>query len=240
MKGNYNLAVCDILGFSELVRSLPVDVLVDKAVSWFRKSLYHCIHKNGFPEHIPSLSSLQSQSRIGLAWFSDTILLYSRRDDRESLQDLITTVAWLLFETIISGRTKIRAGLAYGEAYIEPAESLFMGPAIVEAYELERSQQWAGAALSPGMASRIPEEIQRARYADWPVAQYDVPCKTGETLTRLAIDWTIGLHPGFELRWSKSHAEPPEEDEVKRPDVCAKWRNTKAFHDALCRQCRRF
>ena len=48
MKAQYMIAVCDILGFSKLIESNPLDKVVDHTLGWFRKALHHSIHKNGF------------------------------------------------------------------------------------------------------------------------------------------------------------------------------------------------
>ena len=46
---------------------------------------------------------------------------------------------------MMAGRM-IRGGISFGEAYINEEESVFVGKPIVEVYQLEKSQQWAGVA----------------------------------------------------------------------------------------------
>lgn len=70
------------------------------------------------------------------------------------VQELLSTVAWLVFETLQGGNTKVRGGLAYGD---DPLNALFVGRPIAEAYNLEKSQQWSGAAFSPSTVNRLPE-----------------------------------------------------------------------------------
>ena len=240
MKGNHMVAVCDILGFARLVETQPLDAVVSSAIGWFRKSLHHSLYKNGFPESIPELRDLESHADIGVAWFSDTILLYTLRDDDECVQNMLSTVGWILFETIVSGRTRIRAGISYGEAFIDPKNSLFVGTPIIDAYRLEQSQQWSGAALSEDAEKRIPAEARSGKFADWWVTPYSVPLKSGHK-EMLAVNWTWGIHqPQWKQVWSESREVPNEQDWKEQPDVCEKFTNTNAFHDSTCTFCRKY
>lgn len=238
---NRTIAICDILGFSELVNNQKLDIVVDQALGWLHKALFHSLHKNEFPEHAPSLADFQNHEHLGLAWFSDTLLLYSRDDSLEGIREIIQTVGWLLFETILGGgHTRLRCGISYGETYVDEVNGLYVGKPIVEAYQLEQSQEWSGAALTSSAVARIPEMAQSGYYADWMVAPWNVPLKGGLSKQMHVVDWTWGSHlPNFELRWSRKDAEPPPEQWERRPDVCRKWQNTKKFHDQHCRWCNR-
>src|SRR3989338_2870418 len=230
MRANYFIAVCDILGFSDLVRDNELDDVVTHSIGWFRKSLNHSLHKTGFPTEVPPTADLDRHSKVGVAWFSDTVLFYTKNDTDEAVQELLSTVACLLFETLQVGNTKFRGGLAYGEAYIDPLNSLFVGRPIVEAYELEKIQQWSGAALSPSAVNRLPEMARSGHNLDWWVKPYDVPLKNQETLQTLAIDWNLNIHPrNWRMQWSEDHELPTVADWLAKHDVCAKFVNTKTF-----------
>ncbi|MCC7091802.1 MAG: hypothetical protein IT524_07595 [Nitrosomonas sp.] len=235
MRANYFIAVCDILGFSDLVRGNELDDVVTHSLGWFRKSLNHSLHKANFPTEVPPTADLDRHSKVGVAWFSDTVLFYTKNDTDEAVKELLSTVAWLVFETLQGGNTKVRGGLAYGEAYIDPLNALFVGQPIVDAYNLEKSQQWSGAALSSSAVNRLPEMARSGQYADWWVKPYDVPLKNQKTLQTLAIDWTLGIHhPSWRVRWSKDHELPTKTDWETKPCVCEKFVNTKKFHELYC------
>ena len=242
MKGNYFLAVCDILGFSALVERESLDYVVSDSIAWFRKALNHSMHKGLFPEHVPETNDLDRHEHVGVAWFSDTLLFYTKSDTDESVRELLSVVAWLVFETMrgdTRGNTRVRVGVAYGAAFVDPRNSLFVGMPIVEAYRLEQAQQWSGGALSQSACDRLPEAIRSGKYADWWVTPHDVPLKAGQTRNTLALNWNLGIHgPGWRLRWSKQSAMPEKNDWAKDPSVCEKFVNTKAFHEAHCRECR--
>ena len=238
MKGNYAVAVCDILGFSNLVIENSLDLVIEDTLGWFRRALYHSIHKDSFPSQIPTLLELETNPNLGIAWFSDTLLLYTLRDTDTCLQSLIQTVGWLLFETIIAGKTRIRCGISYGEAYLDQQNSIYVGRPIVDAYRLEEKQAWSGGALTEDAVKRVSESVRNGDYIDWWVKPYAVPLKNGECQT-LAVDWTWGNHDSsFDLHWSRESIEPSERDWRERPDVCEKWKNTRFFHHEVCRWCK--
>jgi len=151
MQKQYMIAVCDILGFSHLVQISPLQNVVNDSFGWLRKSLHHSLHKRDFPNEIPKKSDFLGNKHVGIAWFSDTFLLYSRRDDKEAIHQLIQTVGWLLFETMMAGRM-IRGGISFGEAYSD---------------EEDKSQQWAGVALTEKAEERIPERVHLGVFGDW-------------------------------------------------------------------------
>jgi hypothetical protein len=110
MQKQYMIAGCDILGFSHLVQMSPLQNVVNDSFGWLRKSLHHSLHKRDFPNEIPKKSDFLGNKHVGIAWFSDTFLLYSRRDDKEAIHQLIQTVGWLLFETMSIGRGAVIRG----------------------------------------------------------------------------------------------------------------------------------
>lgn len=233
------VAVCDILGFSNLVNTVELESVVSQAIGWFKMALHHSLHKGTFPQHPPSFKELNTHAHVGVAWFSDTVLLYTKDDTDKSIQELLAAVAWLLFETMMQGITRIRAGLAYGEVFIDPDNSLYVGRPIVEAYRLEQEQQWAGAALAKSAEERIPKGARSGQYADWWVIPYQVPLKESGPTQMLAVNWNQGIHAAnWKMLWSSESESPSEVDWKKDRSKCEKFINTKAFHEAHCTLCR--
>ena len=77
---NRMVAVCDVLGFSELVK----DKDLSQVLHTYMLGLYRCL-ENSVTQRPPTgtehpIEILRQQKRIGVAWFSDTILLYGLED----------------------------------------------------------------------------------------------------------------------------------------------------------------
>jgi hypothetical protein len=151
---------------------------------------------------------------------------------------LLQTIEWLLFETM-HYPTRMRADIAYGDAFIDPKNAMYVGVPIIDAYQLEQQQQWSGAALTKSAFERVPEFARNGKFADWPVLPYNVPLKKNKTIYALAINWTLGIHDKLPFYWSKNNKEPTPQDWARVTSVCEKWQNTKQFHIGVCDQCRR-
>lgn len=231
------LAVCDILGFGDLVTNHPVDYVVTKVMSWFAKALHHSLHHGDFPTAVPTFEKLVSHDKLGFAWFSDTVVLYTREDTQEHYKALCETLGWLLFETMQEPYTRIRCGVSYGEAHIDERNRLYVGPVIVDAYRLEQSQVWSGGAFTKQAEEKLPAPARKGEWYEWYLVPYDVPLKDRHITSSLAVDWTRGLHPPLEIPWSERFRVPSDQDWQLRRDVCEKWRNTDTFHRRMCKRC---
>lgn len=92
MQSRSLIAVCDILGFSDLVSKHPLEAVVGNAVGWFRKALKHSVLGGGFAASPPPTRDLDSHPNVSVAWFSDTVLLYTKRDTDEAVGELLQAV----------------------------------------------------------------------------------------------------------------------------------------------------
>ena len=231
------IAVCDILGFKKMIRSNPLGFFTANVISYFLKALYYSVNKKDPPPIPPSLSMLRHESSVGLAWFSDTFLMYAKDDTDESCRQLIETIAWLLFATNLTHPIKIRSGISYGEVYLDEENEIFVGAPIVDAYEFQEQQNWSGGALDKSAYARIPSHVIKTNPFDWYLIPYDVPVKPPVNDLFLAIDWTRGIHRYYNFPWLEKNAEPTQEEQETKKDIIIKWRNTKKYHEDVCRQC---
>ncbi len=232
------VAVCDILGFKNLILNQDLEELIEGKLSLFRRLVSFSIMHGQMPDLPQALKDLREQNRIGLAWFSDTIIFYAKKDDDISCRNVLETVNWLLFFTMQS-ETRIRAGIAYNEFFAEPKNEIFLGKAIVEAYELEQAQEWSGATLTLEAAARIPQPNTTGERFQWGICSYEVPMKQASSIKRSnrAIDWTQGTHDKYDFPWSKDETEPNEEKRLLDGNSYDKWENTRKFHRDICIAC---
>lgn len=231
------VAVCDVLGFSDLVTGNPTELVVENAVGWLRKALKHSVVGGNFPAATPPTKDLETNPHVSTVWFSDTILFYTRRDTDEAVSELIQVVASLLFETILEGSTKIRAGIAYGDVHVDAENSIYVGRPIIEAHRMEKCEEWAGAALTESACGRISSCGPGGEIARWWTTKWGVPLKGGGTVETLAVNWNHCVHdPAWRLRWSSERDTPP----TGAPEsMVAKFWNTKRFHETYCDDCRK-
>jgi hypothetical protein len=145
---NYLVAVCDILGFSKLVSQCSAEEIRSKYFDQVRKTAQFAIEKDYFPSNPSSLKKLNLHEEIGIAWFSDTILIYSLKDEEETCKNFMQTIGWFIFSNMFFPQTRLRVGISYGPAVMDSEEQIFIGNPIVEAYNLEKKQKWAGGALT--------------------------------------------------------------------------------------------
>lgn len=253
---NAMVAVCDILGFKKLLYSRPLEEIVEDDFDYLRKALYSSLFKKATPEHTPTLEEFQAQDRVGFAWFSDTVLLYSLQDNEDGYCDLIETASWLIMHTVLTTTVRFRIGISYGKVFIDTGNQIYLGKAIAEAYQLQEKLQWCGGALTKQAEAVIPQFIKDTNFpSPWHLARYRVPIKQikkeGFTVVNkdekpidlliigrvkmLALDWTRFLHREFNLPWSRERPDPlPDE---APPDVIMKWKETVEFHDTVCKSC---
>ena len=127
MKAKYTIAECDILGFSSIVERASLDDIVNDALTWLSKALHHSLHGGNFPDGSMTLQSfklIQMSACLGFPIPSCS-----------SHAATITTV-YSLFSSVLAGScskpcTSARfvsdAAFSYGEAFIDPENSLFVG-----------------------------------------------------------------------------------------------------------------
>jgi len=232
--GNRMVACCDILGFKKLVKSKPLDELLKGELARFYELLIFSLTQKW--KDLKDLAQFPEfrgeQKRVRIAWFSDTYLIYGIGDDEDSHYNVIETVWWLVSVTMDTA-TPVRAGVAYGEFYDKPENELYVGKALVEAYELEQAQEWVGGALSPKAARKTPQD------AMCHLKEYRVPLKTetaaSPTCKTLAFDWTLIEHEAGicdeRIQRAKSCAREGAQSIVR------KWENTSRFHVETCVSC---
>lgn len=117
--------------------------------------------------------------------FSDTILFWSNADEW-SVQVLFEHVAALITKSLAL-MLPLRVGIAFGECEIDTDRGIYIGPAIVDAYQTEVAQLWIGGACHPSceidplFRYYIIEELGL-------VVEYTVPTRSNAKLG-MALNW---------------------------------------------------
>jgi hypothetical protein len=109
---------------------------------------------------------------LHVAWFSDTFILYTDDDSKESFVSVHTAAYWFMHWLSLK-LVPVRGALSCGDFYADSDYHVYFGTALVESYKYGESQDWIGFILAPSAESRLrevglpPEEL--LDYARWPI-----------------------------------------------------------------------
>lgn len=193
------VALLDILGFKELVSNNDLKILA-LALKQIRAA-----------DHYPEVRSLQ---------FSDSILLYTEGTTPKHLRQIVGHATLLVMESL-ERRIGLRGGVTRGK-FLHDGE-VFLGPAMVRAYELEQMQDWIGGIVDPELTDAPTVQVLKELEKQGFLVRYEAPIKGGSVGELWCLAWPI------------------VEDEAPRVatragpgrswDVMRKLANTSRFHE---------
>jgi hypothetical protein len=93
---------------------------------------------------------------VQFAWFSDTFLLYTSDDSRDSFC-AIDEAARGFFDELVDAGIPLRGAMAFGDFYADKTGGIFLGNALVDAYEYGQKFDWLGFALHGSALKRMEE-----------------------------------------------------------------------------------
>jgi len=235
INGNCWLAYFDILGFSNMVESFPVEFVRDKLKE---------ARKEGE----------QFNAICRFKFFSDSFIFYTENDSMDSFQS-IRGVSAFFFRAMFTGKRlphfPMRGCLHVGKFYADEEDGIFFGRALIKAYELADGQDWIGFVLSEEAGKRLTEYqsvgLKSGEYSFF--QEHNVPYKK-ETKGRnlLAYRPSSSLLNTPECWWdaldSMAHEAflaLPNEKESENIDICSKckgiftkYHNTEDYLLSLC------
>jgi hypothetical protein len=216
----YLVAMCDVLGFSNLVATATLDEI-------HRRYLALVAHLGPHPVFRIKTGSHEREVVLNRVVFSDTILFWAPAGDAMEL--LPHWVAETMGQAMES--MPLRAGLAFGECIIDPANELYVGQPIIDAYHTEQAQEWIGGAFHPS-CWRWPglRDVLCKGYARSAV-KYAVPVKasgpTGGIRLEYALNWPALVGPDFSVK-TLTALEGRAGATAK-----VKWQNARRFYEAV-------
>lgn len=176
------VAHVDVLGMSALVAT-------DAEKAWGLLSglvdARNSAHKVEFT-FLDSAQRVAAPDQVGAVTFSDTIVFYSKGDTLTDLRSTIIVTTQLLGDAL-HRCIPVRAGIALGTFFFNLDESMYAGPALIEAYQLGESAQWIGIATSEEVYLRAKQAQFRSGTSDVVVPTF-VPIDGG-TRDGYAVNW---------------------------------------------------
>ncbi len=147
------VALFDLLGFSNRVMrdGLPgllvaYDALIDIVKKHQAGAMLNC----GIPVGNGTCAAGFGVFDIEHAYFSDTIVLWCSYNTF-CFPPFCHICNVFICEVLESG-LPLRGGIAVGEAHMDKTTGTYIGKALVEAAEVEKSQDWIGASFGPSFA----------------------------------------------------------------------------------------
>lgn len=235
MSENHMVAVCDILGYSNLVREHSLQELVNYHLGNIVNVVKSSIPTRKENTSAPTQVELMETGSVGHVSFSDTVIIYSLADDRDGRKNVLDAVYRLLCIPMNTPYYRYRMGIAYGEMYVDLNRDIYIGKALVEAHDLEVLQEWSGASLTDSAANMFKDYFPENSM----LVDYDVPIK-GNTTKRLSVvNWTLANHEIVtdQENWMWRAEKGQRVTRYKIPEIEQKIQNTEKFHFDMCVQC---
>lgn len=130
----------DLLGFTSLVH----DKNIERVIPLYKQAL----------EHLKEQAKPKKRLGVIYSWFSDTFIIYSR-DDTEREFSYVEQVGRLFFQKLILHNIPVRGAITHGALYSQSSENIFVGPALIDAYNYAEKQAWLGFILTPNVFKRL-------------------------------------------------------------------------------------
>ncbi len=176
---------------------------------------------------------VHASDAIRTVTFSDTIILFTKGSSDTELRSLIILVTELLHKAMCSC-VPVRVGLAVGRFMFNLDQSMYAGPALIDAYRVGESAQWLGISLAKSVQERARSlELKTGRsdiIVEWPV-----PVKGGIE-QHFVVNWPAVFAHDFKVPLPISVAQFYQAFErafgpfAELPgDVQAKYENTVRF-----------
>lgn len=212
--GEYTNIICylDILGFRKKILKYGIGEKIniyDNIISRFQKAVLRTVY---------------------MAWFSDTIILYTENLNRDKDVKIVRLIesAKALFREAIELRYPVRGSIEIGTFYHEKKKQAYLGKALIDAYEFANNHEWAGITCTSNVNRYIDSNQERLKNL---VRKYAVPAKRGKVEEFNVINWCAGM--------SRDKVEGafkiPDED--MEWDVQRKMNNTVKYFDDVTRDC---
>lgn len=180
------VAFLDILGFKHIVKDREHAELIE-IMHTFKSAIK-------LANSIPIIADCQKDSLVNCVTFSDSIVLYTDGIESHDFYRLVHVVK-ILIGCSLGSKTPLRGSISHGDFYADKENEIYVGDALVSAYENEGNQQWSGAYICDFTAELIlsayPDVVESLKKFAY-LIDYDIPFKqiVGKDVhKRLAINW---------------------------------------------------
>ena len=212
-EAQYVVAMCDVLGFSNLIRTQPLDLILTRY-----RSLREQARAFQMQGYTPGIA--QAINVVDCVIFSDTVLFWAPATGAPDVLPML--LCFLVAKTL--AEMPLRIGIACGSCVIDPVNDIFIGVPIVDAYETESMQEWVGGAYHDS-CEQLPG------FLEWlcnkgTAVQYPVPVKPSTPRQlRYALNWPLCASAFGNVQSTLRQRE----EEAEQPAQKRKWREAQQF-----------
>ncbi len=164
----YFVAYFDFLGFKEYVKKNPLNLIVSN----YKAVLKRIKKKEGIYFDV---------DKIICQWFSDTFLFCAKANSDQFEQTFfqMQALSMAFFKEMISKHIPLKGALTVGEFYTEPEHGIFLGEALIKAYEYAENQNWLGFVLTPEILTLLEQNKREKEisFCKRHYVEYEVPYK---------------------------------------------------------------
>lgn len=241
------VAFVDILGFKDLVTKNDTPTLIDlynRAIIEVNEILQKFWETSEWRAHVrnPKVKSLT---------ISDSMVLYTEGNGLDSFLKIMAYVHAFINYLFAEG-LPVRGAISFGDfvKISNTDNNILLGKSIVQAYELEKNQDWAGCVIDEECFKWFDPQCRVNPFLKMvldnfnPLTSFEVPfkdSKTGSIITKemAVINWPVSYHetvsgiPDFYLMRREvvenafsAHNKDVDDDRIKR-----KIKNTVDFYN---------
>lgn len=225
---NCYVACLDILGFKELLDTIGSENLAKLYSDGLQKietELAAEFENETIHSKISLLDSTEIEThRQRSSWkafkfidrpvvFSDSIIIFSLDDSRNSLID-ISNYSNLIFQAFLFHELPIRGAISFGQCVIDHSSSLFVGDGIVKAVMIEQNLDIVGIAIDTEIPYRTFDHVElsvctKTKPTNYLIPKYNPEGQAGysEYVMWACFDKCREKAPvGLQLRYSQSES----------------------------------
>ena len=153
-------AYFDLLGFAQLVRTSEI-----RSVLPIYERVLETIKEKANPK---------KSTGLNFSWFSDTFIIFTKGSSLEEF-GIIERAARLFFQKLILHHIPVRGAISYGDLYTQQEKSIFLGEALMDAYEYGEKQNWLNFVITPTAS----EALEKLNFPIGEIVHYRLVKKSG-------------------------------------------------------------
>jgi hypothetical protein len=226
-----------------MVGRTPLNVLAEQ-YGLLIKDIKRPLRNRWLQEKSPGREIILHKHDVRLFVFSDTLLfwtgpMYAEDNTYNRTHNLERSFAFFRSLTLLTGiglrhGFPLRIGIAFGSAYTDRQSQRFLGQAIIDAFDVENSQDWIGVAChrscdaNPAMRllGRAPAVGPHVMTLDDLIIRHEIPTKAQNKTRAWTVDWPPYSPKGTHRILQDALVR------VTEMDARRKWKNTLEYFES--------